>query len=782
MDSEICNSLLDIQDSQTILQTLVEKGLFISTVDNSSFHFQRLFQDFLIAQLNETPQNWKELHQKAADYFTRIGDYEEAIFHRISTGELSEAARLIALIGPKLLESGWLSTLSTWIEELSDHELEKKPDLYLLQGDAFRLCSNFENSIISYNNAEKVYLRLNDLPGRSRALRSKAQVYLDTIRPLKASSLLEEAIALLEPQEHPAEVADLLDQLAENKLNLGRPEEARELHNEAGLLRSESAPDDIYLEARSLLRTGRLIEGCALLENYGLENEKSNTNRPQRFHREMSLLQSLIYIMLGDIQKGEYFARQGIETGKQLDSPFVEAVGLMRLGHAYQLSPQVPWRKEHTQRSREYYERSIELVKPFNVVRVQVEPLWGLCRFHGYQGNIAEALRIARQAIEISETSGDNWFAALLRTTMGTAYVLAGEAAQAEAWLTQSIDGFVQVGDTFGQSTASCTRLLNYWMSGKKDKALSGLETIAPHLQHLNLNFLLTRPTHLGLQDTQAFLPFLVEAQNLTGIKEWVAQILEEQGLSGIDFHPGYGLDISCMGHFEVWRGKDLLSLRDWQRDKARQLFQFLVVGRGDWFAREQISEQLWPELDPVSSAQNLKAALNALNRAIEPKRESGKKPFFVIRRDNLYGLNPAAQIMVDTDDFFVLSSSDKEEDLLDALTIYQGEYLRESCDTNSIISTRERIHEAYNKAAYKLASMYFQQEHWDAAIKISHEILVQDSCNEPAFRILMKSHAARGNRSAVMSVYQRCCTALRNEMDVSPSRETTTLFNQLKQ
>ncbi len=91
-------------------------------------------------------------------------------------------------------------------------------------------------------------------------------MYLDTVRPLRADSLLEEALRLLEPQAFHSETAALLDLLAENKLNLGHPSQAKALHHEAKLLRNEEDPGDVYLEARALLRTGYLKEGRRLLE------------------------------------------------------------------------------------------------------------------------------------------------------------------------------------------------------------------------------------------------------------------------------------------------------------------------------------------------------------------------------------------------------------------------------------------------------------------------------------------------------------------------------------
>ncbi|MHB8089187.1 MAG: hypothetical protein ACYDH2_13150, partial [Anaerolineaceae bacterium] len=618
----------------------------------------------------------ENLHKKAAEYFTNINDFEEAVFHWFSYGDLAQAANLIEQIGPKHLEIGRLRTLSKWIEQLDEHQLEQHPALNLLMGDVLRLRSKFEDAINCYNKAEKIFLQNKDSLGRSDALRSKAQVYLDTIRPLKGSSLLEEAIGLLEPQEYPSQVAALLDQLAENKLNSGKPSEARALHKEANMLRSESDPDDIYLEARALLRTGKLYEGSELLESSGTLNEETSTQRPQRFHREMPLLLSLIYLMMGNIQKGEHFARKGIEIGHQLDSPFVEAVGLMRLGHAYQLYPHLPWRAQRLKKAREYYEKAIDLVKPFNVMRVQVEPLWGLCRFYGYQGNITEAKRYASQAIEIAETSGDYWFVALLSTTMGYSYSLAGEKDLADTWLAKGIEVFKMVGDTFGETVSSNASVLNNWLNGQKQKAITDFSHLIPQIRSLNLGFTLIQPSQLGIQDDQVFLPLMVEVYNQGIEKEWIASVLMEKNLEGIDYHPGYGLDIRTLGPFEVSRGSSLIGPRDWQREKARQLMQFFVNSRGKLFTREQICDRMWPHLEGDNATQNLKVALNALNRALEPNRETGINSFFILRRENMYGLNPAARIDLDVDDFVNLCRTDDESDLKEALSIYEGDNL----------------------------------------------------------------------------------------------------------
>lgn len=781
LDTDACNAILEIENGKEILHSLVEKGLFTFLVNDESYRYQRLFQDFLLDQGKNDLKNMEFLHLKAAKYYIGINDSEEAIYHLFSGGKKAEAAKWIENTGPHMLAIGRLRTISKWIDQLDDSLLYNHPLILLLKGDVQRLRSQFEDAISSYSRAEKTFIDRKDNPGRSLAIRSKAQVYLDTIRPLKASSLLEEAISLLEPQEHPAEVSALLDQLAENKLNLGKPDEARALHKEASMLRKESDPDDIYLEVRSLLRTGRLLAAVERFEPYQAELADTPTiQRPQRFHREMPLLLSLIHLMLGNIEKGERYAQQGIETGRQLDSPFVEAVGWMRLGHALQLYPQLPWRTRRLELAREYYQHSIELVRPFNVVRVQVEPLWGLCRFYGYQGSLTEARRIADQAVEIADSSGDYWFVGLIQATMGTSYALSGEFDLSEKWLSRSTQRFTDVGDIFGVAAARLASAFNHWRNGDRKISLGKLDDLIPDLIENDLGFLLTRPSHLGLQDVQELLPMLLAAYRSGIHSEWIASLSYGVELSKIDFHPGYGLAIRTLGRFDIWRGKNMTNPREWQREKARQLFQFFISQKGKWFTREQLADRLWPDLDPDAAAQNLKVALNALNRTLEPTRETGQLPFFITRRDTLYGVNPAAHISLDVDDFLQLSTSEKIEDLQDAVAVYQGDYLGENYAESWASALQQTLRDTYIQTSLRLARLLFESDRWDESMRVCHDMLSTDPCNESVFQLLMHSQAARGNRAAVQSIYQRCCAILREDLDVDPSPDTTALYKQL--
>ena len=775
MSGPACNALTGRTNSAAMLHRLHDSGLFITSIDAEAYRYQHLFRDFLLARLRQSPAALRSLHRKAAAYFHAAGNPEESIYHLLEAGDQAEAAAQLETLGPALLQVSRLDSLTGWLDRLDAPSLDAHPSLHLLRGDVRRLRSQFDEAIEAYQAGERLALAAGDLLGRSRALCRQAQVYLDTVRPLKANRLLEEALRLLEPQVYPTEVAALLDQLAENQLNLGQPAQAHTLHQEARLLRADADPTDFYLEARALLRTGHLREAQSLLEAH--QEAGPAPQRPQRFHRETSLLLSLVCIMQGEAGLAEKYARQGLAIGEQFESPFVEAVALMRIGHALQVSATRPWMADELRQAEAAYLKAGELVRMFKVTRVQVEPLWGLCRLAGYHGRLAEAERHALTAIEISEQSGDHWFANLLRTALGAAQALAGQPEQARAWLEAAVNGFGQVGDGFSRLAAGLWLALNAWWQDEAEQAAALTAQLLPEIEQQGCDFLLARASLLGLRDDQAALPLLIEAARRG---QGSARLLTSLGLETLSYHPGYSLFVRTLGPFEAWRGSQVITPRDWQREKARQLFQFLLVQRGQWLQREQIVDRLWPHLDLEAAGQNFKVALNALNRALEPGRPSGAPPFFVTRRENAYMLNPQARILVDADDFEKAAASSQASDLRRALDIYEEDFLPDCLGEDWAESERERLRGLYLSAAGRLARLQLAEGAHDEVQAICARMLERDRCWEEAYRLMMRSTAAQGNRAQAQAWFNRCAAALAEDLDVEPSAETQALLGRI--
>ena len=141
----------------------------------------------------------------------------------------------------------------------------------------------------------------------------------------------------ISPAEDRLERATLLRMIAESKTNQGQGQEALKLLHSAEQLINQAMEDELNIRVH--LRTGRLAAALTSLERRAsLAGETDGpVRRPARSHRETQLLLSLISCLIGDAERARTCAQAGIRLGKELRSPFVEAVGYMRLGHA---SPQ----------------------------------------------------------------------------------------------------------------------------------------------------------------------------------------------------------------------------------------------------------------------------------------------------------------------------------------------------------------------------------------------------------------------------------------------------------
>jgi DNA-binding SARP family transcriptional activator len=151
-----------------------------------------------------------------------------------------------------------------------------------------------------------------------------------------------------------------------------------------------------------------------------------------------------------------------------------------------------------------------------------------------------------------------------------------------------------------------------------------------------------------------------------------------------------------------------------------------------------------------------------------------------VTRRESVYGLNPAAPIAVDTDDFERLAASDDVAQLREALDLYQEDYLPDAVYEDWSAAERQRLRHLYLLTAERLARHLLQAKQWDEGIQVCQTILARDNCWEGAYRLLMRAYAAQDNRPQVHSIYHQCAAVLKEELGVEPSPTTRALFEEL--
>ncbi len=249
-------------------------------------------------------------------------------------------------------------------------------------------------------------------------------------------------------------------------------------------------------------------------------------------------------------------------------------------------------------------------------------------------------------------------------------------------------------------------------------------------------------------------------------------------------------LAIQTLGHFRVWRpDRTEVSTADWDREKARTLFQYLITRRRALTPKERIAFDLWPHLDDERADRDFKVALNAVLKALEPDRPPRAESRFILREGTAYGL-VRSLYDVDADRFNDLISvaaraetSDPERAVTDyraAVDLYSGDYLPDAIYADWASAERERLLTLYLSSASRLAELLLERRQDQEAIALAEAVLSRDPCWEEAYRILMHAHQHRGNRPQAVRAYQRCVRALRDELDLEPMPETERLFRKI--
>ncbi|MCD4687536.1 MAG: bacterial transcriptional activator domain-containing protein [Anaerolineae bacterium] len=250
-------------------------------------------------------------------------------------------------------------------------------------------------------------------------------------------------------------------------------------------------------------------------------------------------------------------------------------------------------------------------------------------------------------------------------------------------------------------------------------------------------------------------------------------------------------LRIQTLGMFRVWRDDTLLPNVVWKREKAQRLLQFLITVRlndsHQVLPKERIVAELWPTLDEKRADRDFKVALNALNDALEPRREARSLSRFIVRHGLAYGLNPETPIEIDAEIFRTgLKRAARQErgDLdatidayRDAIDQYAGDYLPDAIYEDWASLERERLQTLYLSGAMRLAKLLVQQEAYQEAIHLCQSVLMIDHYWEEAYRLMMLSHMLRGNRPLALRVYEKCRAVLVEGLELEPMAETIALY-----
>ena len=246
-------------------------------------------------------------------------------------------------------------------------------------------------------------------------------------------------------------------------------------------------------------------------------------------------------------------------------------------------------------------------------------------------------------------------------------------------------------------------------------------------------------------------------------------------------------LSLSLLGSFHAML--DDQPITGFKSNKVRALLAYLSVEVDRPHPRETLAGLLWPEWPNRDALSNLRYSLSDLRRVISDR--TAAPPFLLIARDSLQ-FNPSSDYWLDVDIFTQtveanLNSPLNLEKLEQAVTLYQGSFLEgfsledSSAFDEWALLIQERLARLALSALHNLAEGYEKRGEYERAQSFAWRQLELVPWDEFAHQQLMRSLALVGQRSAALAQYKSCRKLLADELGVEPSKETTTLFEQIR-
>ncbi len=247
-------------------------------------------------------------------------------------------------------------------------------------------------------------------------------------------------------------------------------------------------------------------------------------------------------------------------------------------------------------------------------------------------------------------------------------------------------------------------------------------------------------------------------------------------------------LSIQLFGKFCVRRNEQILDGFDAR--KVQELFCYLLLHRDHSLPRETLASLLWPDTTTSLSKKNLRQALWQLQSALGSQNEALHERMLLVESEWVQ-LNAEADLWLDVavfEQIYNLVQKIAGQDLdaqavkrvQEAVQLYQGPLL-EGWYQDWCIQEREGLQNHYLSMLDKLMSYCEVHHDYDASLLYGMRIMCYDRARERTHRRMMRLYYLLGDRAEALRQYERCATALEEELGVKSSKSTLALYRKVQ-
>jgi two-component SAPR family response regulator len=238
---------------------------------------------------------------------------------------------------------------------------------------------------------------------------------------------------------------------------------------------------------------------------------------------------------------------------------------------------------------------------------------------------------------------------------------------------------------------------------------------------------------------------------------------------------PPERLEVLALGTSTVRRDGQLVEAQD-LRLHAKEMLFFLLANRV--VTKDQIVAALWPDLSLAKAHSTFHFYLYQVRRLLGGTAA-------VSYEGGAYRLE-SRHYQYDVDEFHRnlakarrAASAQRETYLLEAISLYRGEYL-EDIYSDWTEELRASLRREYHQALEDLARYHREQGRLEDAIESCRKLLDKDPLREDIHRLLIGIMLETGDRAGAMRQFKRLREILKDELGAEPSDETLDLLRGL--
>ncbi len=244
-------------------------------------------------------------------------------------------------------------------------------------------------------------------------------------------------------------------------------------------------------------------------------------------------------------------------------------------------------------------------------------------------------------------------------------------------------------------------------------------------------------------------------------------------------------LNVRMLGEFSLQLGENKISDNDNRTRKIWVLLACLICQRGRVVPARKLIELLWGEEPASSNPENaLRITFHRARSLLNQLWPTAGRDL-ILYRDNGYTWNEAVPAVLDFEEFDRLCSlktDDPQEKLragLEALKLYQGDFLEKQSSETWVIPISTHYHNQYITLAMEMAEILSQAERHGEAAYICRKAIASEPYHEPLHQMLIGELAAQGDVKGAGAVYETLSKRLMEDFGIHPSDQTREIYRE---